>query len=401
MAGTPAFFDVSKSQPLTALATPSIVTPDSSEYLLHVYRGYLQIPHAGVYRLALASSGIGEISCGETVVFRCGLDEGNLALPVHLEQGNIPFTVKIAKNTGAIQWKGPGMDWQSLSSSQLFRAVRPQLVSCGHVTDDFSCELPTAQEVTLAVPETEQKSIIRYTLDGTEPIASSLPYTSPITISKDCVLKARLFEGESLKPVGEIRTASFSISKAPTKWMIGYWPADKVEDGKIPNQCKPGVSDLPVPNGTPIVDDPEHGKVLVLNVAPKLVLTNPGILKNDVTLAFWLKPTGKAVLVHHGYAHFGFFFNLNDDGSVSGAGGGSWSGVKTGPMPMNQWHQITLTVGGWPIRQEQVYIDGALSSEVHLNAPAIAKSLELLEGYSGELARIFHPLVKLIYRTVF
>lgn len=51
---------------------------------------------------------------------------------------------------------------------------------------------------------------VRYTLDGSEPTDSSLLYQTPITIDKHTVLRARIFNGITLKP-GKTETHSYFI----------------------------------------------------------------------------------------------------------------------------------------------------------------------------------------------
>jgi hypothetical protein len=65
--------------------------------LLHVYKGFIRIPHAGLYRFALFTSGIGEISIGDQVVNGVDLADLDASRPVKLSEGFVPVTIKLAK----------------------------------------------------------------------------------------------------------------------------------------------------------------------------------------------------------------------------------------------------------------------------------------------------------------
>ena len=123
--GTLSFLDVANAKPLRQGIRNSMETPDSSPKLLHVYQGYLVVPHPGVYEFALSSSAIGEVTLGDTVVTRVGFPEGNVAQSVSLEEGLVPYTVKLAQGSGLVRWKGPGQDWQPITADNVVRLARP------------------------------------------------------------------------------------------------------------------------------------------------------------------------------------------------------------------------------------------------------------------------------------
>lgn len=69
----------------------------------------------------------------------------------------------------------------------------------------------TARHAIMAELTTFDNASVRYTLDGSEPTASSTLYTAPIAIDKTCKLRAAAFRGTTKTPeVGE----SFRFNKA-------------------------------------------------------------------------------------------------------------------------------------------------------------------------------------------
>jgi hypothetical protein len=117
--GTPEFFETAKARQLLLCARDAIEEPDSALAVLHVYQGYLNVPHAGVYQFGLDPGGTGELSLGETIVARTGV--AGLSQPVQLEAGLVPVTLKLGKSAASVTWQGPGMARQTVTSEDLFR----------------------------------------------------------------------------------------------------------------------------------------------------------------------------------------------------------------------------------------------------------------------------------------
>ena len=119
--GTLDFLDVASGRQLLHDARDVIETPDSAPGMLHVYEGYLNVPHPGVYQFQLDASGVGELTLGKTVAARAGFGTQNVSQAVQLEAGFIPITYKLGKGSGTIRWQGPGMAMQVVSPEDLFR----------------------------------------------------------------------------------------------------------------------------------------------------------------------------------------------------------------------------------------------------------------------------------------
>lgn len=65
----------------------------------------------------------------------------------------------------------------------------------------------------LSLPEgSPQGTVIRYTLDGSEPTLSSATYSAPITINSNRVVRAKLFVRAIFRPVHSPRAISSSLA---------------------------------------------------------------------------------------------------------------------------------------------------------------------------------------------
>ncbi|MDX6765197.1 MAG: PA14 domain-containing protein [Candidatus Methylacidiphilales bacterium] len=119
--GQPVYFETPADRMRWRTTADLITEPDSSPGLLHVYEGFLLVPHAGEYQFQLSVSGVAELALGKSVVARVGAGEANTARSTLLPEGLVPFTLKLGKYKGPVLWRGPGMDWQSIASRDLFR----------------------------------------------------------------------------------------------------------------------------------------------------------------------------------------------------------------------------------------------------------------------------------------
>lgn len=119
--GTASFFDLALGRRLLSDARNAIETPDSAAGVLHVYQGFLRVPHAGAHEFQLDASGTAELTLGDNVVARVGAGQAPLTRRVHLESGPVPLTLKLGKDPATIRWRGPGSDWQPLLGPDLAR----------------------------------------------------------------------------------------------------------------------------------------------------------------------------------------------------------------------------------------------------------------------------------------
>jgi hypothetical protein len=121
--GTAEFFDVSLGRRLLTDTRMAIETPDSAPGVLHVYEGFLRVPHAGPHTFQLDATGTAELTLGDTVVARVGSGKEPLSRRVHLAAGPVPLTLKLGKGPATIRWRGPGSDWQPLLAPDLARTA--------------------------------------------------------------------------------------------------------------------------------------------------------------------------------------------------------------------------------------------------------------------------------------
>ena len=96
----------------------------------------------------------------------------------------------------------------------------------------------TPVTLTLSVPEgSPEGANIRYTLDGSEPTAGSTPYTSPITINANRVVRAKLFCDGYLSP----RSTTHSYIFFPSNRALTLPVVSIVTDDKYLNDPKIGI----------------------------------------------------------------------------------------------------------------------------------------------------------------
>ena len=96
----------------------------------------------------------------------------------------------------------------------------------------------TPVTLTLSVPEgSPEGANIRYTLDGSEPTAGSTPYTSPITINANSVVRAKLFCDGYLSP----RSTTHSYIFFPFERALTLPVVSIVTDDKYLNDPKIGI----------------------------------------------------------------------------------------------------------------------------------------------------------------
>lgn len=309
--GTPEFFDTASARQLLRTTRDAIETPDSAPGLLHVYQGYLGVPHPGVYQFELDPGGTGELRLGETIAARTGMGGQNVSQPVELEAGLAPVTLKLGSGAARLTWQGPGMARQAVTGENLFRKAE---------------EIVTTHQHDL----------------------------------------------------------------------LGAWSADAFNGRTIANPIKDAASDLTLPEGTRLVNDPEVGKVLALDHSSMIKLDRTGILNNELTVSFLIKGDQDCTLFRYGYAHTGVFAGLKG-GDFYAGGGRVWAAAQTkgGALKDGRWHRVTATYGGSPIRTIRVYLDGKPQGEGRSPCPCLTHELELLQGFTGQLAeiRLFHRIL--------
>jgi hypothetical protein len=266
------------------------------------------------------------------------------------------------------------------------RELRPLATLAGRALSRSQYELFGPASVTLA-PAKEGLRLV-YTLDGKQPKKGGTTYAQPLEIVADSVLRARYFAQD--EPVGAETAIRFVVRPLPGQNLLGLWSADRLKDTTMINDVAHAASDLKLPDGTAVVDDPAQGKVLRLDHSSKVMLDNPAILANELTLSFRIKTASDATLVRYGYAHTGIFLNISKSGSINASGGRVYHAAETkgGVLNDGKWHQLTATYGGSPFRQIEAWIDGVKLASGRSSAPCLTKELEFLQGFTGDLAEI-------------
>jgi hypothetical protein len=234
----------------------------------------------------------------------------------------------------------------------------------------------------------DDKMEIRYTLDGTEPSISSKRYESPFVMEKNCTLKAGLFSGGKMAGCQTLATLSFS--QEPSLGLLGIWSASKTSPNAIINQITGKAGDLPLVEGTEIQDDPEQGKIFVLDHSSPIVLSHPAILENHLTLVFRIQPSSPGSLISETYGPKGIFADINSGMGLHSGGGGSYNVASSSPNVMGdgKWHTVAVTFGGTPTRGISLYIDGKEVASGRSPVPCLQPQLTLLPGYSGKISEI-------------
>ena len=381
-AGTADFLAV-EGVPLTAGLDDNTGTTDSHADLLHVWQGYLQVPHAGVYELALDPNVQGEIRIGDVVAARTGTPGANASQPVQLAAGPVAYTVKLGKGRGQVRWKGPGQDWQSIGAADVVRELRPLPILAGRPQGGAAYEVFGPTAVTFG--EVPAGLTLVASTDGSEP---ATPVAGPLNVSAAGTLRARyLADG---KPVGAETRVILAAPSTPTANLIGWWSADRLQGTSMVNGAK-RAGNLDLPEGTQVVDDPVVGKALQLQDAGKVILGSTGILANELTLSFRLQVAGDGTLVRYGYAHSCLFINQSKNGSLAASGGWQWSTAKTKDGTLNDgaWHQVTVTFGGSPFRAITIWVDGQqVDSGRCVKVPCVTKELDFFQGVTGKIAEV-------------
>ncbi len=109
---------------------------------------------------------------------------------------------------GANQWRistAPSFGASNNTSSQIngYTATPSMSLPAGFYSDDQTIELTN----------NEPNSVLRYTLDGTNPTSSSLEYTEPIAISETTVVKAQAFSNDPMLLPGKMDFNTYFINE--------------------------------------------------------------------------------------------------------------------------------------------------------------------------------------------
>jgi alpha-L-fucosidase len=139
--------------------------------------------------------------------------------------------VSSQNNTITVQLAGKAPD--SVNTVIVVEIPGKAIVYKAPVITAWSTIFTDSREVDITVPGEKGKMIIRYTLNGSDPVSTSPLYDSKITLSQSAVLKARCFVGN--KVVSEITEMKFekvmpaagmNILKATPGLQVNYYEGD-------------------------------------------------------------------------------------------------------------------------------------------------------------------------------
>jgi hexosaminidase len=106
-------------------------------------------------------------------------------------------------------------DWKDFSKRLKKHFTRLEKMNVNHSKGFFDLKA-SFQSGNVSISSNEPESAdIRYTLDGTEPTASSTKYVKPFLLDKTSVMKAAIFSNG--KPLGKTLTSSYLVHKASGK----------------------------------------------------------------------------------------------------------------------------------------------------------------------------------------
>jgi uncharacterized repeat protein (TIGR03806 family) len=178
-----------------------------------VWRGFLHVDAAGVYRFSLNTSGAVKLLVASAeVASAAGFGTARQASgKVALQAGDHPFLLFYACGRQPpcldLLWSGPGMDAQAIPSSRFLRPD-PSFT-------DAPVILPRGGKFTGPVSarlrSDTANATIRYTLDGSPPTESSPAYSRPLKIERTTKLRTKSFRASESSAES---AATFEISGA-------------------------------------------------------------------------------------------------------------------------------------------------------------------------------------------
>lgn len=302
-------------------------------------------------------------------VYLAGVSSNGLAFETETSTAATQWTVQsINASSGETKLKNNGytMYLQFNTGSNIFRCYssgqkdiyfyKEQEAASSVPTPTFSPAAGTYNEAqTVSITCSDTEAAIYYTLDGTNPTASSTPYTTPIIIEESCYLKAIAIKGEESSKVG---VAEYVIITEEDE-------SDVLKFQKV-TSVTPGKRYLIVYDisGTLKAQNPETGTATYSYLkAATTVVDNNGIIEPDdesnvftfeaASGGFYLKDNNGRY-----YYQSGSYNNFNNQTSVP-ASGGVWSATS------NQAGTFTITnttTNKWIQYSTQYNSSGAYSS---------------------------------------
>lgn len=157
---------------------------------------------------------------GEHVLIYCDKEETGLHTSFRLESGKDGALYLFKgdnitdKLEGMKKQPAPGIAYGRITDGDdrwgYQQTATPGAANCGIVCDKIlgepvfsrqGCISPEPFTLELSTPEDAPAgTVIRYTLDGTEPVDASTAYSQPINISETTIVRAKLFADECLSP---------------------------------------------------------------------------------------------------------------------------------------------------------------------------------------------------------
>ena len=148
--------------------------------------------------------------------------------------------IPVSSKDNSIIVKLPSADVDTINTVIVLEIAGKKLVVYkAPVITAYSSMFIDNREATIIIPGEQGKMIVRYTLDGTDPVSTSPVYQNKINITNTSLLKARCFVGK--KPVSDITEQKFErvtpaqsvdISRITAGLKVSYYEGDwdKVPD---------------------------------------------------------------------------------------------------------------------------------------------------------------------------
>ncbi len=219
--------------------------------------------------------------------------------------------------------------------------------------------------------------VVRYTLDGTEPVATSAEYSGAMTVDRTCTFKARAFVNGN--PASEVVSASYLFPSRVD--LAAHWRFDE-SSGLVAHDLTGQYDGKVSPTGAEFVGEAVAGGGIQFDRAKDGMMVAPpigGLFTNDFSVVTWAKlPAGDTTpftwlfSLHETWVANGLLLLLNEysPGQEYSAPGkasliindGYHSLTSKASINDGKWHQIAFTYEKNGVTS--IYVDGQPSGSV-------------------------------------
>ena len=270
----------------------------------------------------------------------------------------------------------------SVVNAGTFGTCNPPTITINPAGGNFT----DAVVVTLATTSTN--GVIRYVLDGSEPLPQSPAYNGPIALTNTTFLAAQVFaDGTPISPVARATFSMIRCSPLPSG-LISWWPAEGTGGDVFGHN--PGIV------GTQTTFGPgKLGRAFNLaGGAEGVRLGNPAALqKQTFSIEAWIRRgrtdivtagnTGTGVIL--GFGWNGYAFGISNDGRLLLSKVGVSGVNSTLNINDTMWHHVVITKEGASV---MFYVDG-IAENAPAYDPGFAFTLTAAIGTAGEVGSGF------------